>query len=447
MVLTGLQLAPWEESTTGPLPDRPALDPSAALLSAGRIELAVSLGDLLRRKAVIRRLRIEDFNLRDEVGEDGESLLDVLFEEPYYEEAGASGLFPRRFEERMMPWQAPGAGNILAPADAVNPDGLPAGDAKEVKRGASGDKDQGGKSDLRRKRRTKKKKEHKPFKASDLRIGLEAEHASVENAHIDLLDRSQNTHIVFDRVRLALKDLDVAPDDLAHHNVCGLELSGDIRLEKTDAAQVMVNCALSGAGRIKPFDVETGLWNPDISLALNVRKGSLLGGTLMKEQMRSKDAAKLREYGIDLGDVALGGVLVQDATTDVHLVMGKLIVKKDTRLVFPQYEIALTSGSWFHGRTDAHIARGELVVGAELSAKIMGQAEQKLAAKYGETIVGLAASAVTAVLQDEQGRLVIKFKSRGKLSKPEITWDNPLNDIKDLLKDAGASLLNGILGK
>ena len=106
-----------------------------------------------------------------------------------------------------------------------------------------------------------------------------------------------------------------------------------------------------------------------------------------------------------------------------------------------------TPGAGSTARSDAHIARGELVLGAEVSAKILEQAEKKLAAKYGETIAGLAAKAVTSVLQDEQKRMVIKFKSKGRLSKPEITWDNPLNDLKDLLKDAGASLLNGILGK
>lgn len=437
VVLTGLQLAPRdEEEVARPLEQRSAFDPSTALLSARRIELAVSLGDLLRRKAVIRRLRIEDFNLRDEVDEAGDGLLDALFAHPddyEYEEPKTSGILDHRPGGREH-WQLPGAGGLLAPAKEASPAGADDGESDS-------------KPKLKKKKRVRKKKEHKPFKAADLRLGLEAEEASVENAHIDLVDHRQQTRLLFDRVRLALKDLDVTPDDLAHHNVCRIELGGDIRLEKVDTAQVLLNCSLNGNGTIKPFDVESGEWYPDFSLVLTVRKGSLLGGTLMKEQMRAKDADKLKEYGIDLGDVALGGVLGQDASTDVHLVKGKLIVKKDTRLVFPQYEIALSGGSWFHGRSDAHNVRGELVVGAELSAKMLDQAEKKLAVKYGETIASLAAKAVTTVLEDNEKRMIIKFKSKGSLSKPEITWDNPLNDLKDLLKDTGASLLNGILGK
>jgi hypothetical protein len=451
VVLKGLQLAPRDEEVARPLHDRAAFDPKATLLSAGRIELAVSLENLLRRKAVIRQLRIDDFNLRDEVDEEGDGLLDLLFERPenIIDEGTpeTSENVLRSLEQRIRAWQPPGARGIIAPAQNGKADDTPSEVTREIKPAGSGEGDSAAKSKPKKKRRPKKNKEHKPFKAADLRIGLEAEKMSVENAHIDLVDRRQNTHILFEQVRLALKDLDVAPEDLAHHNVCGLELGGKIRLEKTDAAQVLMDCSLTGTGTIKPFDAESGEWYPDIALELTVRKGSLLGGTLMKEQMRSKDAGKLQEYGIDLGDVALGGVLGQDASTDVHLTKGKLIVKRDTRLVFPQYEIALDSGSWFHGRSDSHIARGELVVGAELSAKILGQAEKKLAAKYGETIAGLATSAVTTVLQDDQKRMVIKFKSKGSMSKPEITWDNPLNDIKDLLKDAGASLLNGILGK
>ncbi|HEY2574162.1 MAG TPA: hypothetical protein VGH65_08835, partial [Verrucomicrobiaceae bacterium] len=291
------------------------------------------------------------------------------------------------------------------------------------------------------------KKEHKPFKASDLKLALEANEVSVENAHIDLLDRRQMTHLLFDRVKIALKALDVTPDDLAHHNTCNLELGGSIRLEKTDVSQVLVNCSLEGTGIIKPFDPESGEWFPDYAVELTIAKGSLLGGTLIKDQMRGKDAEKLAEYGIDLGDLALGGVLGQDASTEVHLAKGKLIVKKDTRLNFPQYEIALSGGSWFNSGADSHIARGELVVSQEVSASILEQAQKKLAEKYGDTIASLACQAVVTVLEDDQKRMVIKFKSRGSLSKPEISWDNPLNDLKDLMKDAGASLLNGILNK
>ena len=428
---------------------RSAFKSSETLLSAGRVELAVNLGDLLWRKAAIRKLRIEDFNLRDDNPEDGDSLLDLLFSHPddfEYEEVETSENTLRKLQGQLKAWEPPVPVDLLAPAGEQAEKGDEPG-GKQLEPGDSNPGDSDAKPKLKKKRRVKRKKEHKPFKASDLKLAFEAEEASVENAHIDLVDRRQKTHLVFDRVRIALKGLDVAPDDLAHHNVCNLELGGSIRLEKTDVSQVLVDCSLKGTGMIKPFDPESGEWFPDYAVELTLGKGSLLGGTLMKDQMRGKDADKLAEYGIDLGDLALGGVLGQDASTDVHVAKGKLIVKKDTRLVFPQYEIALSGGSWFNGGTDSHIARGELVVSPEVSAGILEQSQKKLAVKYGDTIAALAAQAVVAVLEDDQKRMVIKFKSRGSLSKPEIAWDNPLNDIKDLLKDAGASLLNGLLNK
>src|SRR5580765_741471 len=76
VIIKGLQLAPRDEEVARPLDQRTAFNTSETLLSAGRVELAVTLGDLLWRKAAIRKLRIEDFNLRDDNPEDGDSLLD-----------------------------------------------------------------------------------------------------------------------------------------------------------------------------------------------------------------------------------------------------------------------------------------------------------------------------------------------------------------------------------
>lgn len=436
--LAGLRLAPRDTEAGKRLPDRAPLDPSLALLTAGRIELAVSLTDFLWRRASIRRLHIDGFTLRDERGDDEDTLLDILFSHPddwAWEEDAPAGPPPAR-----KPAAKPGAACEDEPCAG---EAAPAPPAAPQAASSAGDIE---KPKLRRKKRTKPR-DHKPFKASDLKIALGAEEASVEHARIDLIDRPRRTHTVFDNVRLVLRNLDVAPDDLRNHNRCDLELAAEIKIDDQGAGRPLVNCALGGSGYIRPFDAETGLWNTDLTVALTVRRGSLLGGTLIQEQMREKDAAKLREYGIDLGTVALGGILGQDATTKVHYGNGKLIVKQDTRLVFPQYEIAVMDGSWFHGKADLHIVRGELVVGAELSATILAQAQKLLAEKYGETLAVLAIKAVQAVLMDDDKRMIIKFKSKGKVSKPEVTWDNPLNDLKDLLKSAGTSVLESLLGK
>jgi hypothetical protein len=155
----------------------------------------------------------------------------------------------------------------------------------------------------------------------------------------------------------------------------------------------------------------------------------------------------MKDNGIDLGDIALGGVLGEDVSTVVHEVRGKLIVKKDTRLVFPQYEITLNDGTWFNAGEDAHIVRGSLIVGPELSTRILEQAKATANKKLGDGLGDLAVQALKATLMNAQGQLVLPLKSKGRMSKPEVSLDSKLNDAKDVLKDAGKSLLNGFLKK
>ncbi|MEI6535565.1 MAG: hypothetical protein WCN98_09520, partial [Verrucomicrobiaceae bacterium] len=289
------------------------------------------------------------------------------------------------------------------------------------------------------------KEEDRPFHAGDLPVSIKVDEAGVANARMDISDERHGTRLVVDHLRFDLSSMDVNPADLAKHDRCAMDFAADIRLEKTGVKLPLMVFSVSGDGSLRPFDVASGEWSPDLALKVKLKKGAVLGGTPMKEQMRDDDAKKLKDYGVDLGDIALGGVLGEDADTEFHRVREKLIVKKDTRLVFPQYEITLADGSWFNGHEDAHRANGILIVNADWSKGIMEQSEKALAAKYGDTIASLGVALLNTALLDDQKRLVLKFKSRGKLSKPDVSMDNVLNDIKDLLKDAGPNRLNGLL--
>ncbi len=489
--IRGLRLAPWNDEVTKPLDSRAPIDPAEVLLSAGTIDLTISLGDLIYRRAVIQRLHIEDFNLRDEEDvvaggkkdEPHEGLLDLLFSSPDEFESVEVKPVPRNPKESAS---VPAGLNrarmglfhsgMLAPATvAVTAVGVEVSQASpELARG-SGEELAVKK---RKKKRTKKDHEHKPFKASDLIMALAAEEVSVGNAHIDLLERRtvldkdggiaerRERRTVFDRVNVVLTDLDVAPDDLAKHNRCSLQLEGSITLdqkitagEEPPVSKRLVCFDVTGSGFIRPFDAKSGEWDPDSTIKANIRKGAILGGVPLKEALRKKDMKKLGEWGIDFGEVSLGGVLGEDATADVHYYRGgKLIVKGDTRLVFPDYEVTLRDGSWFNTHEDEHRATCALLIGPALSKRLLSQvkmhvAETDVAKKFGGDLVGLAAeAAVKTALMDSAGRLGYKFISKGRLSKPVQEWDaEQLLDIKDILKDAvkdaGTNLLKGLFEK
>ncbi len=471
--IRGLRLVPWDEEVAKPLNSRAEIDPARVLLSADKIDLAVSLGDLIHRRAVIQRLHVQNFNLRDEedvvVGgkekESHESLLDLLFSRPDDFEDVEVELVPSKLKEtasasaglnrvRMSLFH----GGVLAPASAA---GIAAGqDSPKASSEHSVTK--------RKRKRARRDRERKPFKASDLIMALTAEEVSVGNAHIDLFERRtvldkdggiaerRERRTVFDRVSVVLTDLDVAPEDLARHNRCSLQLEGSISLnqkimagDEPPLSQTLARFEVTGSGFVRPFNAESGVWDPDFTIKARVGKGAVLGGVPLKEALRKKDMKKLGEWGIDLGDVALGGVLGEDATADVHYFRGgKLIVKSDTRLVFPDYEVTLRDGSWFNTHEDLHRATCILLIGPDLSRRVLSQAKVHVAKKYGGDIVGLAAeAAVQAALMDKLGRLEYKFISKGRLSKPTQEWDNPIGDVAEFLKQNGAAILESLFNK
>lgn len=403
--LLGIKFAPRDEEVEKPVKQRAKLDENLVAVSATRAVLLVELSDLINGKVNIKQLKFEDVQVRGGIDKEGRNSLQPLFASPRKVKKHGDG--------------------------AVNPKDPKVTDPTVVK-------NPNDKTDPT----VKAEEEERPLRASDLPVSVLVAVAGISNAQMDISDEKNGTRTIFENVHFDLKDMDVNPGDLAKHNLCLMEYSGQILLKKTGVVLPLIDFAFTGNGTLEPFDAKSGEWNPDIWLTVKLQKSAVLGGTPMKEQMRENDAKKMKEYGIDLGNIALGGVLVEDADTLIHWVRGKLIVKKDTRLVFPQYEITLAEGSWFNGHADAHRANGALVVNADVSANILGQARKHLEKEYGEIVAELAMPFLNSgLLLDDQKRIVIKFKSSGKLSQPKVEMDNIFNDIKD----AGTSLLNGLI--
>jgi len=447
--LHGLKLAPRDEEAGKPLSQRSSFPDQAALLSADKVSLAITLGDLIVGKANVKRLHISSLNLRSEVDEEGDSNLDLMFESP--EDAAEAEAETRADAQAVA---VPPAG--IAPVDGttapaptdivVRESGL----QQAIGQGlpfTTTEPSVSGKGGNQVKKKKKRKKPKTPLIAKDLYVALQVEEASVDNARIEVVDLGSHGRTTLEKVSFALKGIDVNPSDLASHNHCGFEFSGAIRVDNAQDQSQAASFEVLGNGTLQPFDVQTGIWNPDLDLAVTVKKGGLLGGAPVSSQMKPKDLAKLKDFGLDLSNLAIGGVLQEDASTEIHAVRSKLIVKKDTRLVFPQYEISLLDTSWFNAPEDQHIIRGRLIASSELTANILQQAQQTLTDRLGESLAAIATATVTATLLDEQKRLVIPFKSKGSLSKPEVNLDTALSGATDGLKDAGRSLLEGLLGK
>lgn len=413
--LQGLKLSMRDEEVGKPLMQRVVLDEKNVLIAANHVILAVELEDIIRGRLSVMNLQITDLMAKAEVDEKGVSTLQALFKSPSKMASPVVGVDTRQADQTV------GVGSTQATGIGVD----------EI---------------------SKKKTEHEtqekntPFKAEDMRVSLTVQDAGVKNARVEITSRKNGMRITLENVRFELKGIDVIPSDLANHNRCGFYFEGGIRVEEQNQKAQIANFNLVGSGSLRPFDVNTGELSPDLNLEVTVKKGGLIGGTLLVQQLDKKDLKKLKDYGLELGDIALGGVLQEDANTQVHHVRGKLYIKKDTRLVFPQYEITLLEKSWFNAQQDAHLARARLVVNQDLSSRLLGGAKTSLSAKYGESLASVGMGVLGATLMDDQKRITMPFKSKGSLSKPEVDMDTLLNDAKDLIKDAGKSLLQGLLG-
>jgi hypothetical protein len=285
---------------------------------------------------------------------------------------------------------------------------------------------------------------HSPMKASDLRINLAVKTAGISKGRIESIDLKGGTKSVIDQLKIELTDIDVAPGDLANHNQCKFSLSAAVAVEKSNPKAQFADFDLTGSGSVAPFDAKSGEWNPDIDLSLTMLQGGLIGGAPLSKQMEKKDIDRLDEYGVHLGDIAVGGLLKKDASTRVHLLPGgKIIIKQDTTFAFADYEMMLAEKSWFNPTQDQHSARATLTVSPELSNQILEDAKKTLSEKYGETIADIAVAAVKIALMHDD-KIVFPFKAKGPMSKPDINLDSVLEDIKEILKNAGKSFLDGL---
>jgi hypothetical protein len=419
--LIGLKLSPRDGEFIKPFGQRAKLEDAQALVSVKSAVLDVDLSSLMSGRLDVKDLKLKGVKVRTEIDDEGESSLQLMLDSPDTEYVEVVEP-PTEAKPKAKESCDENSASADAPADKPHKDPKP-----------------------KKKKRVRVKKVHKPFKAGDLVVALKVDEATVEDADIEILNRSEDTRLNFSRVNFSLKAIDVQASDLANHNSCDLTYMGHVLVEKPVAELKSAAFDVSGNGNFAPFDRNSGEWAPDLTINATVKKGGLLGGTKIADQMKDKDMKRLIELGIDLGDLAAGGVLQEDASTDVHAFRGKMLVKQETRLVFPEYDITLANGSSISAADDQISAKAVLVARPDLSTRILAQAKKSSVEKFGEDLANIGEALVRNALVDAKGQLVLPFKLKGKLSKPEVSLDTVVNSIKDSMKDAGKTLLEGLL--
>lgn len=443
--LVGIKLAPRDGEFAKPFAQRAPLDDASPLVNVGTAALDVELSSLLSGRLDVKELKLKNVKVRTVIDEEGDSSLEAMFDSPDSEYGYE--------EEAVKEHRSADAKESASQQDAKKGDcdGGPAEDARGATPEPSPDAKREKSSDAKKEPKPKKKKkvrikkDRKPFKAGDLVVALKVDEASVDSAEIEILNPSADSRIVFSKVDFTLKAIDVEAADLAHHNSCDLVYAGHVLVDKPRAELKSADFDVSGSGSIAPFDRESGEWNPDLTINATVKKGGLVGGSKLSDQLKAKDLKKMSELGLDFGDLLLGGVLQEDASTDVHAFHGKMKVKQETRLVVPDYDITVAKDGTISAgedRIDAHVV---LVVHKELSTRILAQAKKSSTEHFGEDLAGFGEAVIRKTLMDDKEQLVLPFRLKGKLSQPEVSLDTVVDSIKDGVKDLGRSLLEGLL--
>jgi hypothetical protein len=283
------------------------------------------------------------------------------------------------------------------------------------------------------------------FKAEQLGFTLRVREARVSNGQLFIHNRVNKTKTRLEGLQFALTDIDVDPNQLKEHNSVKMSLAmrltlegrGKVAGEMKDVTFAKVE--VSGDGALQPFEEITGVWSPVSDWELKLAKGSVLAGYMTMGEASADAAKKMKEYGLDLSDMTMGGELLEAAVLKMAFSDNRLLVREDARFQMPEYEVRMAKGSWLNSAKDAQDLVIRLVCGEELQKRLReGMLKSGLPEKMADSVI-------KAFLDEASGRLSFDMRASGRVTRPDLkpAWDKALERaiqggaLEGLLKSLG----------
>jgi hypothetical protein len=279
----------------------------------------------------------------------------------------------------------------------------------------------------------------------------------LEEAHFHITNKAVDAQIDADirDFEFVMSSIDVDPEDLANHNHMKASLKAKVTVKGVAKVQGQMrpvqfaDVTLQGQGDIVPLEPTTVTWKPSATLSLAFARGSTIGGHMTLGDAAGDKLDKLKEHGIDLSAVRLGGTLTEDATANIFYDREALFFRSPTRIAMPDFEFTVKQDAWINVTRDAQFMPVRVVFGPAIREPLV----QGIAAKgLGDTIT----RGIISMISDERGNPFIDLVITGSLSKPEVQHEligkiEKLfrgSGIKDLLKDENVgNLLQGLFKK
>jgi len=278
-----------------------------------------------------------------------------------------------------------------------------------------------------------------------------------KQAHFHITNHAVAAHIDADirDLDLILSDIDIDPDDLTRHNRLHASLKTKITVKglaqingKMQPVQ-FADISLQGTGKVVPINPTTLTWKPEATLDLILHRGSTIGGHMTLGDAAGDQLNKLKEYGIDLSAVRIGGSLTADATASVFYDREALFFKAPTRIALPDIEFTVKQDAWINTTRDAQYMPVHILFGPTIREPLINGIKQT---GLGDSL----SRAILSLISDEAGNPYIDLVFTGSLSnpKPQHELMNKLekltkgSGVKELLKDDNiGNLLQGLLKK
>lgn len=427
--LGGVSLAPRDAfSNEGTLLEKRTSIPEENIeILSESVSLEIRPMELIKRQLNIRDLRFTGLRVVTRINEDGDATLEPLFDKPEIVASAAKTAASASPKGSALIGNAASSAETPASNEAID---SPTDSAPE---------------------------EDESFEAGDLAFSTVADRIEIVDGQATILIEASGATIQLNDIELALTEIDVDPDALDSHNKALGQFGTDILVippEASDLQEAYLTAHLSGSGRIRPFNPETGkidaVWTTDLTLHQGAEINTF--PIVLQLQELLEDAG---DAGVDLGDLNIRGTLLADTQTQLGHAQGKYLVKKPLSLPLPDTELIIQEGSWFHSGSNQHRLRGTMVASDGLTSQIEAKVDVFLAEKAGNLASeGLRSLLMSPLMKDD--RLTVEFSSKGDLSSPKVDLVTPLGDLSDVigtskdalkgLEEVGKSLLDNLLG-
>ncbi|MFV1996234.1 MAG: hypothetical protein ACC661_12420, partial [Verrucomicrobiales bacterium] len=343
VTLEGVALAPRDDQAGGglPLAERTPLAEGTAELRCESVLLEILPAELIKRQLNGRQLVVHGLGIATTINEDGDVAFERLFDQ--VEEASP-----------------------LSAAAETNVDGAPS----ESPTASTEDQTEIDSEDS--------------FAAGDLVFAMVAERVEIKDGQFEFLLEASGTRIVSDKFQIAFSKIDIDPSALDSHNRADFQFGGDIivRPAEGESDEDYLAAHVSGAGRIAPFNQETGLVDPVWSTDLTMFKGAQINTFPVIGQLQ-KLLDEIDTAGVDLSGIKIRGTLLADARTKIGHAQGRYLLKSPLELPLPDTLLVIQKGSWLHSGTNQHKMRGTVVASEPLTRKVESMVDAYLKEKAG----------------------------------------------------------------